>query len=68
MASVDYTFKYCPEHHNTKFVRPGTNHILHFFITIFTFGLWAIVWFMLSVKIGGWRCEQCGSKPIWPPG
>lgn len=40
--------------------RKGTNHILHFLLTIFTVGLWLIIWILASIKIGGWRCSQCG--------
>ena len=41
--------------------RKGTNHILHFLLSLFTLGLWLIVWIGTSIKIGGWRCTQCGS-------
>jgi hypothetical protein len=44
--------------------RKGTNHILHLLLTLFTFGLWLIVWFGSSVKFGGWRCTQCGSPKV----
>jgi len=53
--------------------RKGTSHILHLLITVvlgvitapfFAIGaiLWLGVWFLSSVKIGGWRCTQCGRK------
>jgi len=42
--------------------RRGTNHILHLLLTIFTAGFWLIIWILCSIKIGGWRCTQCGSK------
>lgn len=44
--------------------RPGTNHILHLLLSIITGGIWLIVWILTSVKIGGWRCSQCGSTKI----
>lgn len=44
--------------------RPRANHILHFFLSLFTFGLWVLVWLGLSIKFGGWRCVKCGSKAI----
>lgn len=42
--------------------RKGTNHILHFLITLLTGGLWVIVWIFAAIKIGGWRCTMCGVK------
>ena len=44
--------------------RKGTNHILHLILSLLTAGLWVIVWIMVSVKIGGWRCSQCGSTKV----
>jgi hypothetical protein len=44
--------------------RKGTNHILHLLLTIFTAGLWLLVWIGVGIKFGGWRCTQCGSKKI----
>lgn len=44
--------------------RPGTNHILHLLISIVTMGVWLIPWFLHSIKIGGWRCQTCGSKSV----
>ena len=41
--------------------RQGTNHLLHLFLTLFTGGLWLIIWILCSIKIGGWRCSICGS-------
>ncbi len=47
---------------NTVAYRKGTNHVLHLLLTVFTLGLWLLFWFLASVKIGGWRCTQCGSQ------
>jgi len=47
-----------------KVTRPGCNHILHFLLSIFTCGLWIIVWIGSAVQIGGWRCDTCGSKRV----
>lgn len=44
----------------TLHYRQAANHVLHFLITCFTCGLWLIVWFLLSVKFGGWQCRECG--------
>jgi len=40
----------------------GANHVLHLLLTILTAGLWSIVWLLASIRIGGWRCEHCGSR------
>jgi len=41
--------------------RAGTSHLLHLILTCLTMGLWLIVWLLSSVKVGGWRCTNCGS-------
>lgn len=40
------------------------SHILHLLLSIITFGLWAIVWFLLIMlhDKGPWRCSVCGTK------
>jgi hypothetical protein len=42
------------------------NHILHFLITFFTCGLWAIVWLVDSGKQRPWRCTFCGTANAVP--
>jgi hypothetical protein len=42
--------------------RPDTNHILHFLITMFTCGLWVVVWFILAMQGGRFRCSKCGTN------
>ena len=44
--------------------RPGTAHIFHFIMTIITFGFWLILWILFSIRIGGWRCTQCGGTKV----
>lgn len=41
--------------------RPGTNHLLHLLISLFLCGLWIPIWILSSLKIGGWRCQNCGT-------
>lgn len=41
-------------------IRPGTNHVLHLLLSLVTMGFWVIIWFLASIKFGGWRCSQCG--------
>lgn len=43
-------------------VRKGTNHLLHFFISLFTIGLWVPIWIFSAIKIGGWKCPTCGRR------
>lgn len=45
----------------TLWARPGTNHVLHVLLSLVTCGLWLPVWMWASVRIGGWRCQSCGS-------
>ncbi len=40
--------------------RQGTNHILHLLLTVLTAGLWLVIWILVSIKMGGWRCSLCG--------
>jgi len=42
--------------------RKGTNHILHLLLSVFSVGIWLPIWFMLAIKIGGWRCPFCGGR------
>lgn len=44
--------------------RPGTNHILHLILTIFTGGLWILIWILCAITGDHWRCDRCGSKKI----
>jgi hypothetical protein len=30
----------------------NVNHVLHFFLTLFTFGFWAIIWIVLAITGG----------------
>ena len=45
-------------------VRKRPNHILHLLLSIITGGIWIIIWILVSVKMGGWRCSKCGS-PVY---
>ncbi len=36
------------------------NHLFHLLLTVIT-GLWAVVWFVLSIKNTPWRCAKCES-------
>ena len=41
------------------------NHILHFFVTLFTLGLWLIPWIFIAIT-GGER-RKTARKPVAPP-
>lgn len=49
----------------TLHTAPGINHILHLFLTIFTGGLWAIVWSMQTLIPSRFCCSQCGAVYSW---
>lgn len=58
------TGKFCA-HCNKNTMATGTtpNHVLHLILTLFTVGLWLIVWVLVAAgKIGGYRCTQCGNN------
>ncbi len=58
---IDQTTKMCRTcNKHTVAHRPGTNHILHLLLTVLTAGLWLVIWILSAIKIGGWRCSQCG--------
>lgn len=56
--------RYCKNCHKNVMATGSTpNHLLHFFITTCTLGLWSIVWIIITIgKIGGYRCTECGSR------
>ena len=68
---VEFSSRFCKTCDTQRKVERKTpNHILHLLLTIFlgafTFGIgsiiWIIVWILLSIKIGGWRCSVCGGN------
>lgn len=52
---------YCETCGRVKVVCKTPNHILHLFLTIFTGGLWLIIWFILIDISKQYRCDKCGS-------
>ena len=58
------TGRYCA-HCQKDVMASGTtpSHLLHFFLSVLTFGLWVPIWILVAVgKIGGYRCTQCGNR------
>lgn len=37
---------------------------LHFILSVFTLGVWLIIWLWPITPIMGWRCTTCGSRKI----
>jgi len=63
--ALEYKSGFCKKcNQNRKVERPGTNHILHLLLTIFTAGFWLIIWILSSIRFGGWRCGACGSTKV----
>ena len=62
---MEFKSGYCKNCEESRKVERGsTNHVLHLILSIITAGLWLIVWLLISVKIGGWRCSTCGSNKV----
>lgn len=56
---------YCDKETKFETEKVKINHLLHFILSIFTFGLWILVWLILVllVLIGAdekWTCSTCG--------
>jgi hypothetical protein len=51
----------CKECGKVKVEINTTNHLLHFFLSIFTGGLWLIIWLLLGLT-SDVRCYKCGGK------
>jgi hypothetical protein len=52
---------------SVKLERNTANHFLHFILTIFTMGLWGIIWVLIAIGGGQWHCSQCGSTQVSRP-
>jgi hypothetical protein len=57
---VKQTGRYCPMCARHVMATGSTpNHLLHFFLSLYTCGLWLRVWILVAVgKIGGYRCTK----------
>jgi hypothetical protein len=52
---------------NVKLQKKGLNHILHIILTIFTLGVWGLIYVVLLIAaLGGfgWKCSECGSDEV----
>lgn len=62
---IQYKGGFCKKcNDNRKVMRKTPNHILHLILSIITGGVWVIVWILISIQLGGWRCDICGSKKV----
>lgn len=41
--------------------RQTPNHILHLLLSIVTAGLWLIVWALMILSVGRFKCPHCGT-------
>ena len=58
------TGKYC-RHCQARVMAQANkpNHILHLLLSVFTAGLWLLVWLVLVLlAAGNYRCTRCGNK------
>lgn len=62
---LEYKSGFCEQcGQQRKVERQQTNHILHLILSVITAGIWVIIWLLTSIKIGGWRCSECGSTKV----
>ena len=60
--SQKQTSRFCSHCQDRRLaVGRAPNHLLHFFLSLFTFGLWLVVWIVVSVTVENYRCTKCGS-------
>ena len=60
---VESTSKFCKNcNEQVLATREKPNHILHLLLSVVTCGWWLIIWFLISIRVGGYKCSRCGSK------
>lgn len=42
--------------------RQTPNHILHLLLSVFTGGAWIVVWIILTLSVGAYKCPRCGAR------
>lgn len=42
--------------------RKGINHLLHLLLSVFTAGIWLVVWILTGLLRQPWLCSSCGRK------
>ncbi|MET3899669.1 hypothetical protein ABIB57_003631 [Devosia sp. UYZn731] len=62
--ALEQSRRYCPEDDRMVLAeKPATNHLIHLVLTIFTGGLWGIIWILIAMNNAAnkYRCPSCGS-------
>lgn len=68
MNYIEQTMKHCSScghktRHSRSNSKPGFGMILlHIILTCLTMGIWLVpllVWYFMTMKVGGWTCEKC---------
>jgi hypothetical protein len=64
---------FCPHCGEQRLLlREGPNHVLHLILSVLTFGLWLIVWFVIAARKqdAAARCSVCGTelRKVFAPG
>jgi hypothetical protein len=47
----------------TMHIQSKPNHVLHLLLTIFTLGVWLIIWILVGLLQGKPQCTVCGNSP-----
>lgn len=60
MITIQRICKTCATHR--PFEKEKVNHVLHFLLSIFTIGFWAIPWMLMALSnaLSSYRCRVCG--------
>jgi hypothetical protein len=67
---IEEKLEYCKrcskttKHHRNNSKSSGFMLLVHLILTVATVGVWlllVIVWKILNVQVGGWKCSECGS-------
>lgn len=67
MANFNIEIKHCKNcEKETEHFKNRPNHILHLILTCCSFGLWGIVWILVSAS-SSWKCRTCGKTPSVNP-
>jgi hypothetical protein len=55
------------KHDGYKAPLATSQHILHLLLTVFTGGLWGIVWIVLAARGNRVPGDPLAPMPVWPP-
>ena len=66
MASMKQIQGFCPTCNQRRmYAKPGINHVVHALVSVFTCGLWLLVWIIVIIANSSksYRCQSCGGVP-----